>query len=143
LRDEVVAVSENYDHVILDLGAGVDQAVTTLATHAGRVLVVITEEPTALTDAYAFVKLMVMRNPRADIRVAVNMASGRKQGERTFGALSRACQSFLKFTPRLAGVIRRDLKVPDAIRHQSPLLSRHPLTAAATDVEELARALAR
>ena len=37
------------------------------------------------------------------------------------------------------GIVRRDPKVPDAIRRQTPLLTRHPNTPAAEDVRRLAR----
>jgi flagellar biosynthesis protein FlhG len=141
LQRNLVGVGQHYDCVILDLGAGVDTGVTTLARHHGVLLVVVTDEPTALTDAYAFIKLMIAKSPRADIRVVVNMAQSRTQGERTYETLKRACEGFLKVTPKLAGIIRRDPKVPDSIRHQAPLLTRHPVCNAASDVEAIAKAL--
>ena len=100
-------------------------------------LVVATDEPTSLTDAYAFIKLAQMQNPGCDLRIVVNMASSPAEGQRTYATLLKACESFLKISPALAGVIRRDSKVKDAIRHQTPILIRHPNTAAATDVEAL------
>jgi len=141
LRNELMMLSRAYDRVILDLGAGVESAVTTLAANRGPSLVVITDEPTSLTDAYAFIKLHVMRQPGADIRIVVNMARSHKDGERTHATLKRACETFLKISPRLAGIIRRDDKVADAIRRQVPMLGRHPLSDAAVDLERLARSL--
>ncbi len=141
LRNELMMLSRAYDRVILDLGAGVESAVTTLATNRGRSLVVITDEPTSLTDAYAFIKLHAMRERHADIRIVVNMARSRKDGERTYATLKRACETFLKLSPPLAGIVRRDDKVADAIRRQVPILARHPLSDAAVDLERLARSL--
>lgn len=141
LQRNLIGVGQHYDCVILDLGAGVDTGVTTLARHNGVLLVVVTDEPTALTDAYAFIKLMIAKNPRADIRIVVNMAQSRREGERTYDTLKRACEGFLKVTPKLAGIVRRDSKVPDSIRHQAPLLTRHPVCNAASDVETIAKAL--
>ncbi len=57
-------------------------------------------------------------------------------------ALARAAATFLRREIPLAGVVRRDSKVRDAIRHQAPLLTRHPGCIAAQDVEAIARALA-
>ena len=76
-------------------------------------------------------------------RVVVNQAATRQAGERTFATLERACQTFLGRTPALAGVIRRDDRVRDAIRRQTLLLSRHPASPAAADVEAVARLLPR
>ncbi len=130
-----------YHHVILDLGAGIERTVRRLALGAGTCLVVTTEEPTALTDAYAFIKLSLRQNPRADLRVVVNMAASTGEGQRTHAVLARACRNFLRAAPPLAGVVRRDHRVPDTIRHQAPLLARHPACEAAQDVERLAKCL--
>jgi len=141
LMQEIVELAPSYDRVILDLGAGLDRTVRQLAAMARTSLVVATDEPTSLTDAYAFIKLAHMQTPDADLRVVVNMASSPAEGERTYATLLKACESFLKISPKLAGVIRRDGKVKDAIRHQVPILTRHPNSPAAEDVEALARRL--
>ena len=65
------------------------------------------------------------------------MAASPAEGERTYATLLKACESFLKFSPPLAGVIRRDTKVKDAIRHQTPILTRHPTSQAASDIEKM------
>ncbi|MEE8189448.1 MAG: MinD/ParA family protein [Kiloniellales bacterium] len=130
-----------YHRIVLDLGAGVERTVRQLAASTEICLVITSDEPTAMTDAYAFIKLALMQKPEADLRLVVNMAASPDEGERTYNTLRKACESFLKVTPPLAGIIRRDGKVRDAIRHQTPLLVRHPNTPAASDVEALARRL--
>jgi flagellar biosynthesis protein FlhG len=137
LMAELAALAPAYDRVILDLGAGLERTVRQLAALARTTLIVATDEPTSLTDAYAFIKLTHMQNPQADLRVVINMASSPAEGERTYATLLKACESFLKISPRLAGVIRRDSKVKDAIRHQVPILTRHPNCPAAEDIETL------
>ncbi|MBT5107509.1 MAG: AAA family ATPase, partial [Rhodospirillaceae bacterium] len=57
LRNDLRDLAAKYDRVIIDLSAGVDRTVQTLATLAKTILVVTTDEPTSLTDAYAFIKL--------------------------------------------------------------------------------------
>jgi flagellar biosynthesis protein FlhG len=137
LRRDLLSLADDYDHVVLDLSAGVESAVRALARTGGPVLVVTTDEPTSLTDAYAFIKIMTGRAPDLDFRVVVNMAGGKREGERTYATLRKACESFLGLSPPLAGIVRRDLKVRDAIRHQTALLTRHPTSAAAKDVEAI------
>ncbi len=143
LQHNLAEISKSYDRVILDLGAGLEQTVRQLAALAQTSLIVATDEPTSLTDAYAFIKLAHQQNAKSDIRIAINMAGSPAEGERTYATLLKACESFLKISPPLAGVIRRDPKVKDAIRHQVPLLTRHPGCDAAGDVEKLARHLAQ
>ena len=131
-----------YDIVLLDLGAGVERAVRRMATRADLLLVLATDEPTSLTDAYAVVKLFYTDRPDGEARLVVNQAQTHAAGERTYAALARACTTFLRRTPALAGIIRRDDRVRDAIRRQTPLLTRHPSCPAAIDVERIAAGLA-
>jgi flagellar biosynthesis protein FlhG len=141
LRDQVFALAATYDLAIADLGAGVEPSVRTLSDASGLCLVVTTDEPTALTDAYAFIKLTLQARPAADLRIVVNAAEDEKSGRRTHETLHKACASFLKRSPPLAGVIRRDSKIRESIRAQTPLLTRYPNCVAAGDVEAIARAL--
>lgn len=131
-----------WDRVVVDLGAGLEAPQRRIAAAADTLLVVATEEPTSLTDAYAVLKLHARDRPGGDARIVVNLATDAVAGMRTHAALARAAATFLKRDVPLAGVIRRDAKVRDAIRHQAPLLTRHPASPAAQDVEAIARALA-
>jgi flagellar biosynthesis protein FlhG len=133
--------SGGYDEVLLDLGAGLDRSVRRMAAWADMLLVLATDEPTSLTDAYAVLKLYAADRREGEARVVVNLAATRQAGERTFTTLQRACHNFLGRAPSLAGVIRRDERVRDAIRRQTLLLSRHPASPAAADVEAVARTL--
>jgi flagellar biosynthesis protein FlhG len=141
LMVDLAKLAPTYDRVVLDLGAGVERTVRQLAARAKTCLVISTDEPTSMTDAYAFIKLMLLQKPKADLRVLVNMATSAHEGERTYATLRKACESFLKTVPPLAGIVRRDGKVKQTIRHQAPLLVRHPNSEAAADIEALARRL--
>ena len=132
---------QQWQDVVVDLGAGLDLPQRRIAAAADLLLVVATEEPTSLTDAYAVIKLHGLDNPKGVSRVVVNMAEDRAGGQRTYEALRRAASLFLKRDIPLAGVIRRDGKVRDTIRHQVPLLTAYPSSAAAIDVESIAQAL--
>ncbi len=135
------AAGARWDDVVLDLGAGLDRGVRALAAGADLLLVVATAEPTSLTDAYAVLKLHRRDRPGGDARLVVNQAADRAAGERTWRSLDRACASFLGGGVPLAGVLRRDPRVPDAIRRQTPFLSRHPTGTLAAEVEALRAAL--
>lgn len=140
LRDELLQIAKTYDRLVIDLGAGVDRTVRILASAAKTVFIVVNEEPTSLTDAYAFIKLTHAAGLSDSINIVVNEAGSRGDGERVYENISKVCQNFLKFRPDLAGIIRLDKMVPEAIRNQTPLLTRHPNTQAAFDVEVLTKA---
>lgn len=132
--DQILSLQKQYDIILLDLGAGVDHYVRSLANAASRSIVVVTDEPTSLTDAYAFIKLCHAARPEGSISIVVNQAGTQKEGEVTWQTIHRACENFLQFSPPLLGVVRKDNKVRDAIRSQSSLITRAPHTTAATDV---------
>jgi len=138
LTEDLRLTADGYDKTVLDLGAGVEKSIRSLAKCAGTILVVTTDEPTALTDAYAFIKISAAEAAGVDIRIVVNAANSTREGERTYNTLLKACQGFLKISPPLAGVIRRDTRVREAIRNQTPILTRHPNAEAAIDVEAIA-----
>jgi flagellar biosynthesis protein FlhG len=142
LAADLIQLAQGFDHVLLDLGAGIDRMVRLLAACAATRLVVITADPTSLTDAYAFIKVTAADDPSADQRVIVNQARTIAEGERTHMTLQKACETFLKLTPQLVGVVRRDRRVVDSIRTQTPLLIKFPDSDAALDLEGIATRLA-
>ena len=142
---------ERYDSIVFDLGAGIDRAVRRMACWADTLLVVATDEPTSLTDAYVVLKThaadrerlsLAAGQPRSpDVRIVVNQASTHLAGQQTYDTLARVSAAYLQFQPALAGVIRRDERVKDAIRGQTCFPSRYPLSPAAVDIEQLAQRL--
>lgn len=139
LRDQLLDLASEYDVVIADLGAGVDRTVRMLSATATNTLLITTDEPTSLTDAYAFIKLGNAAGMSSNINIVVNMASSVNEGEKTYKTLLKACENFLRLSPDLAGMIRSDSKVKETIRSQTPILIRSPNADAAVDVEKVAQ----
>lgn len=137
LRDEIHRISRKYHWILVDLGAGVDTPVRMLTAGNGTILAITTADPTALTDAYAFIKVTTMKYPGAKIEIIVNMAESQQAGERTYRVLANSCAKFLKIRPKLAGIIRLDPRVNDAIRRQSLMLRRFSDAKASNDVEAI------
>ncbi len=121
IADALRSLQNDYDFVLIDLGAGIEQHVQYLASIASRCLVVLTDEPTSLTD------------PKPEINIVVNQAATQKEGEQTYQAINKACTNFLGISPPLIGIVRRDNKVKDSIRNQKSLLIRAPHSTAASD----------
>jgi flagellar biosynthesis protein FlhG len=80
LQRVIDEVAPQFDHVLLDTGAGISDVVLYTVSLAGRVLVVATPEPTSLTDAYATIKVLATTQGRRRIGLVVNQT--RKPGER-------------------------------------------------------------
>lgn len=133
------ALAASHDWVVVDLGAGIGAAQRRLLAAADIPLVIATEEPTSLTDAYAVLKMHARDAPGGAARLVVNLVPNEAQARRTHATLEAATRRFLDRALPFCGAVRRDAKVPDAIRHQVPLLTRHPASAAGHDVEAVAR----
>lgn len=134
----IQALSFSYDRVIVDLAAGIGHGVLKLAAEADEVLVVALDEPSSLTDGYAFVKLLRSRQPKAKVGIVANRVKNKIEATRIHSAFGRACGTWLGFEPAHAGAIHEDPNVKTAMRAQT-LLSRHaPQAKALSDIEALA-----
>jgi flagellar biosynthesis protein FlhG len=131
-----------YQCVLLDLPAGIDGLVRRLLAAADAALVLTTDEPTAITDAYALIKVSRAEAGGRAPQLVINQVASHGIGRRTYEGLARVCEHFLGLRPELAGIVRRDPRVPEAIRRQAPFLIRSTTSPAARDIEALARHLA-
>jgi flagellar biosynthesis protein FlhG len=73
----------------------------------------------------------------------VNQVEHQRDGVRIFETLKNVCQSFIKYTPTLGGIILKDSHVPDSIRNQQPMFMRHPHTSAAEQIEKIVGVISR
>jgi flagellar biosynthesis protein FlhG len=133
----------NYDYVFMDTGAGISDTVQAFAAMAAARVVVITPEPTSLTDSYALIKVLHGRYNLRDFLVLVNQVSSAKEAKRFFDKLAGACRHFLHLEPIFLGHVRQDKKVTEAVCKQEPLLRYAPGCPAAQDLQTLAAALQR
>ncbi|MCA0369930.1 MAG: MinD/ParA family protein [Proteobacteria bacterium] len=139
LGESLKKLAKRYDVLIMDLGAGVGGTVRALTDIASKCYVVVTDEPTSLTDAYAFLKVTHKLQEAMHHYIVVNQADSVQEGARVYETLKKVCENFLHYTPTFAGSVRKDKYVREAIRAQSPLLMRHSGSDAAQDVRALAR----
>lgn len=134
--------ARQYDRILLDLAAGVDETVLHLAAKADESLLVMTPDPASLTDGYAFAKLLHRRTAPLP-SIVVNMATSEQEARRTAEALINAARAFLDCVPDYLGGIPRDPHVQDAVRRQSALYALHPHCHAIAGFLQVSRKLHR
>ena len=108
LLADLAGLARGYELTLLDLPAGIDPAVRRLLRAADLRLIVSTDEPTALTDAYALIKVAQRDGTAAALELVINLAPSHEAGRATYQGLLSVCEHFLKLRPPLAGVLRRD-----------------------------------
>ncbi len=143
LAAKVVAVAAGYDWTVVDLAAGAERAVRDWWRLGRRRLLVVTPDPGALTDAYAFLKLARADGDAARAELVVNRAPSRASGDASAAKLERAAGHFLKLALRPRAVFLEDPRVTAAIRAQKPFLARYPGAATTLALEHLARGFER
>lgn len=129
---------KNYHFILLDLGAGINATVLNLASITRFKIVVITPEPTSLTDGYALIKVLKNQYNIKDFFIIVNMAKDKKEGESTFKKLKLACEKFLSIELKFLGVIPEDKNVQLAVINQIPLFEFKKDSKALNSIKEIA-----
>jgi flagellar biosynthesis protein FlhG len=142
LLDEIDALDDEVDALLVDVAAGVSPSVLWFAAAAAETLIVLTPEPTALTDAYALVKLLALRHGRRDFLVLVNMAASVADAESAFRRLAQVTDRFLRVRLEYLGFVPFDDAVARAVRRQQPLVLSAPGSPASQAIGRLAQRLA-
>lgn len=143
LLEMLEPILDRYDFVFMDLGAGISETVQVFSAMAALRIMVITPEPTSLTDSYALIKVLNKRYGLRDFMIVVNQVESAKEAQTAFDKIKGACMHFLQIEPVLLGHVRMDLKLPEAVCHQKPLLQFAPGSVASQDIQELASRLQR
>jgi flagellar biosynthesis protein FlhG len=142
LLEQVDSLDGRFDVLLIDTGAGISANVLFFATAAQETLVVVTPEPTSLTDAYALIKVLSTRYAEHSFAVLVNMARSEFEARKTFTQLTRVAERFLHVSLRFAGWVPHDNEVPEAVRRQQAVIELAPATAATRAFEALAERVA-
>ena len=107
LQHVMHVVEPMFDHVLLDTGAGISDVVLYTVSLAGEVLVVVTPEPTSLTDAYATIKVLAKSQGRRRLNLIVNQARRPGDGRAVRQQLQQVVDRYVN--PDLDSPVRLDL----------------------------------
>ncbi len=126
------------DILLIDTAAGIGDGVITYACAAQEVIVVVCDEPTSITDAYALIKLL-SREHRVDrFHILANMVQGAAQGMELFRKLQRVAERFLDVSLDYLGAIPFDDHVRRAVQKQRPVVEAFPGSKASLAFRRLA-----
>jgi flagellar biosynthesis protein FlhG len=142
LLNELDAIQDRFDVLLIDTAAGISSNVMYFNFAAMEKVVVVTNEPTSLTDAYALIKVLCHKYHQKRFKILVNSARSEAEANRIYRNLGLVVDQFLG-SPSLdyLGWIPYDRMVPSAIRQQQAVLQRYPDTPASKSLVELARRL--
>ncbi len=131
-------LSDQLDVLIVDTAAGISDTVVSFVRAAQEVLVVVCDEPSSITDAYALIKLLNKEHNMQRFRVVANMTRSVQEGRNLFKKLNLVCERFLDVGLQYVGHVPFDENVRKAGQKQTPLLEFAPTSKAAVAVRGLA-----
>jgi flagellar biosynthesis protein FlhG len=142
LLSELDALQDLFDVLLIDTGAGISSNVMYFNFAAMEKVVIVTNEPTSLTDAYALIKVLTRKYHQKRFKVLINAARSAGEAEKIYRHLSLVVDQFLG-SPSLdyLGWIPYDKQVPMAIRQQQMILQRYPESPASKSFITLAKNL--
>jgi flagellar biosynthesis protein FlhG len=135
---ELGRLEDQSDIVILDCGAGISQNVLAFAHSADELLIVTTPEPTALTDAYALIKVLSRAPSPPPMGLIVNQAISAREGRQVAQRVASVAARFLGVSLTNAGMVLQDRHVPLAVRQRIPFIVKYPGCPASTCLTALA-----
>ena len=120
-------ISDNLDVLVIDTAAGIGDGVVSFVRAAQEVLVVVCDEPTSITDAYALIKLLNRDYGMNRFRVLANMAHSPQEGRNLFAKLTKVTDRFLDDVAlQYLGAVPYDESVRKAVQKQRAVYEAFP-----------------
>jgi flagellar biosynthesis protein FlhG len=139
LLAELDALETQVDFLLVDTGAGISANVMYFNMAAQEIVVVVTPEPTSMTDAYALMKVLSTKYAEKNFKVMLNAVANAAEAKEVFRRLSTVAERFLNISLDYLGFVVYDAAFSQAVRQQKPLLELYPASVAAGCFRDLAQ----
>jgi flagellar biosynthesis protein FlhG len=120
------SLETDYSHLLIDSAAGISMQTVAFAAASDCVLIVTTPDVTALTDAYAFLKVFTQRRADCVPLFVVNRASGDEEAEAVSERFRAVSRKFLSREPRCIGWIPEDRALVRSVSARAPVVLAEP-----------------
>ena len=131
-------ISNQIDVLVIDTAAGISDSVVSFVRASQEVLVVVCDEPSSITDAYALIKLLNKDYGVDRFRVVANMTRSVREGRNLYNKLTQVTDRFLDVALQYVGNIPFDDSVRKAVQRQKPVVEMAPRSKAALAYKQLA-----
>lgn len=119
-------LEQEYKYLLVDSAAGISGQTVAFAAASDVVLIVTTPDVTALTDAYAFLKVLLQRKPDSTPLFVVNRATSSEEGEHVAERMRSVARKFLGREPRFVGTLPDDRAVVRSVNERAPVVESEP-----------------
>ena len=132
-------IGDNIDVLIVDTAAGIGDSVVSFVRAAQEVLVVVCDEPTSITDAYALIKLLNRDYGMTRFRVLANMVGTPQEGRMVFAKLAKVTDRFLDVALQYVGAVPFDEAVRKSVQKQRAVFEAFPRSKASLAIRAIAQ----
>lgn len=136
-------LSGHLDVLIIDTAAGISDNVISFTRAAQEIVVVVCDEPSSITDAYALIKLLSREHGRQHFRILASMTRAPHEGRELFMKLVRASDRFLDVVLDYMGAVPLDDDLRKAVQRQRAAVEMFPRSRAALAFKEMAQGTER
>src|SRR3990172_5870955 len=130
LASHLEGLESLFDIMIIDTGAGISSNVLFFNVAAQEIMVVVTPEPTSITDAYALMKVLLHKHGERRFKLLVNEVKTRKEGIEVYRKISLAAERFLSISVEYLGSVLLDENVSRSVIRQKAVMELYPQTKA-------------
>ncbi|MDF2800167.1 MAG: hypothetical protein K0S61_70 [Anaerocolumna sp.] len=145
LTQKLYELDEIADIIIIDTGAGLSESVIEFVMASSEVLLVVTPEPTSITDAYALLKILNRKldfsTEQTAIKMIANRIDSKEEARQLYMKLNMVVEKFLTVKMDYLGGIPQDNNVTKAVMQQKPYSILYPNSPSTKAVYELANTL--
>ena len=131
-------ISDQLDVLVIDTAAGISDMVVNFVSASQEVILVVCDEPSSITDAYALMKLLNTEHGVNRFRVIANMTRTVKEGRMLFDKLNAVCERFLDASLSYLGHIPFDEQLRKAVQSRKPILEAAPSSKAGMGIKDIA-----
>lgn len=131
----------HYDFLIFDTSAGVSRSVVSFCLASSEIIIIITPEPTSLTDAYALLKILTLNGLESSVKVIVNQCKNTSVAKQTYSRFKAVVKKYLSIDIHPLGVILLDPLMAEAVKQQKPFLSLYPGSIASKCIKTITKNL--
>ncbi|MBE7562890.1 MinD/ParA family protein [Acidithiobacillus sp. HP-6] len=131
-------LSLDMDYLLIDLPAGIAGDVLTFSQAAQEVLVVLSNEPASITDAYALIKVLSRNHGVRRFKVLPNMVRDQREGDALFQRIAKVADGYLDVTLEQIGSIPLDPALRAAVRSQKAVVEMYPDAPVSRALQDLA-----
>lgn len=120
------ALTQDIDIMIVDNAAGISNQVLSFVHACQDNILVVCNEPTSLTDAYALIKVLAQQQSNTSFKILANMTRSEDDGLEMFHKLKTATDKYLDISLQYLGAIPYDERLRDAVQMQQPVINAFP-----------------